>query len=389
MSPLSLPGAAGAAGGLRLLALGAGLAAAGAGAALGLGAERLVVGRPLLPLPGARPPRREVPLGSLTGRPLVVRAGDGTELHVEVDELPEEERAAAAAEHRPTVVLSHGYGLNLDFWHVQRLALRGRYRLVLWDQRGHGRSERGPRGSATIDQVGEDLADVLAATCPEGPLVLLGHSMGGMAVMALAARSPELVAERVVGTALISTSAGGMSANDYGFAALAPALRRVAPTALGLLARRSGLVERTRTLGGDLETLLVRHWSYASDVPQDVVDFTAQMIAGTSVEVIDDFFPAFDRHDKAEALSALAGGEVLVLVGDHDLLTPPSHSDEIVRRLPGAEHVVVRDAGHLVPLEHPEVVQDAVEHLLARAARVVAHDRAQPAALVPPAAEGA
>lgn len=369
--------------GLRLLTLGAGLAAAGAGAVLGLGAERLAVGRPLLP--GRRPPRREVPLGSLSGRRVVVRAGDGTELHAEVDDLPEEEGAAARAEHRPTVVLSHGYGLNLDFWHVQRLALRGRYRLVLWDQRGHGRSERGPDGSAEIDQVGEDLEDVIAATCPDGPLVLLGHSMGGMAVMALAARRPELVAERVVGTALISTSAGGMDANDYGFAALAPVLRRVAPAALGVLTRRAALVERTRTLGGDLEALLVRHWSYASDVPQDVVDFTARMIAGTSVEVIGDFFPAFDRHDKAEALEALSGGEVLVLVGDSDLLTPPSYSEDILRRLPTAEYVVVRDAGHLVPLEHPEVVQEAVEDLLARTARVVAHDRGR----APAGAEGA
>ena len=377
-------------GGLRLLTLGSGLAAAGAGAVLGLGAERLAVGRPLLP--GRRPPRREVPLGSLSGRPLVVRAGDGTELHVEVDDLPGDERAVAEAEHRPTVVLSHGYGLNLDFWHVQRLALRGRYRLVLWDQRGHGRSERGPKGSATIDQVGEDLEDVIAATCPEGPLVLLGHSMGGMAVMAMASRRPELVAERVVGTALISTSAGGMDTNDFGFAALAPLLRRVAPTVLGLLSRQAALVERTRAVGGDLESLLVRHWSYASDVPQDLVDFTAHMIAGTSVEVIDDFFPAFARHDKAEALEALSGGEVLVLVGDGDLLTPPSHSEEILRRLPTAEYVVVHDAGHLVPLEHPEIVQAAVEHLLERTARVVDHDRAQEAADAgegPPVAGGA
>ncbi|ROP43180.1 alpha/beta hydrolase [Pseudokineococcus lusitanus] len=359
---------------LRLVPLGLGLAAAGVGAAIGLGAERVAVGRPLLP---GRPrgPRREVPLGSLTGPSTTVRTGDGTALYVEVDDLPADEAARAAAEHRPTVVLSHGYGLNLDFWHVQRLALRGRYRLVLWDQRGHGRSQRGPQGSATIDQVGEDLAAVVAATAPEGPLVLLGHSMGGMAVMALAARDPDLVAERVVGTALVSTSSGGMEANDFGFAALAPLLRRVAPTALGLLSRQAALVERTRALGGDLEALLVRHWSYASDVPEDVVDFTSRMIAGTRVEVIDDFFPAFAAHDKADALGALAGGEVLVLVGADDLLTPPSHSEEIVRRLPAAELVVVPDAGHLVPLEHPEVVQAAVEGLLERALRLVEHDR--------------
>lgn len=355
----------------NLLSLGAGLTAAGAGALLGLAAERVAVGRPVLGPP--RVPRREVPLGSLRGRLLPVHADDGTRLHVEVDDLPPEEAAAAEAQGRPTLVLCHGYALNLDFWHVQRLALRGRYRLVLWDQRGHGRSDRGPEGSATIDQVGADLEAVLDAAAPSGPLVLLGHSMGGMAIMALAARRPDLFAERVVGAALISTSSGGLAANDYGLARLAPLFQKVAPGALAVLSRQAPLVEHVRRLGGDLESLLVRHWSYASDVPPDVVDFTARMIGGTRIEVIEDFFPAFAGHEKGEALAALSGVEVLVLVGADDLLTPPSHSEEIVRRLPSAELVVVPDAGHLVTLEHPEVVQAAVEHLLDRVEHAVAN----------------
>ena len=78
---------------------------------------------------------------------------------------------------------------------------------VIYDQRSHGRSERAPRASCTIDQLGHDLAAVLRALAPDGPLVLVGHSMGGMTIMALAEQQPELFAERVLGVAFLATSA--------------------------------------------------------------------------------------------------------------------------------------------------------------------------------------
>src|SRR5206468_6470710 len=132
----------------------------------------------------------------------------GTLLHVEVDELdePDEPEGADAAppgsggrpEPPVTVVFSHGYALSLDSWHYQRKALRGRYRMVFWDQRGLGRSATGPHGSATIDQIGKDLRRVIEAVASEGPLVLVGHSMGGMTVMSLAQDDPALFDQRVL-----------------------------------------------------------------------------------------------------------------------------------------------------------------------------------------------
>lgn len=357
-----------------LPSLAIGLGAAAAGAVLGVAAERLAVGRPLLPGPPVPPP--DVPLGSLRGNAQVVTAADGTALHVEVDE------PSAPDPDGLTIVFSHGYALNLDSWHHQRLALRGRHRMVFWDQRGHGRSQRGPVGSATIDQVGDDLTAVLSAVAPDGPLVLVGHSMGGMTVMSLAAQRPELLADRVVGVALVSTSAGRLADVHLGMEVFGKAFQRLAPKALELLARRPVLVERGRRIGGDLEQVLVRKYSYASDVPTELVDFTARMIASTRIEVINDYFPTFGAHDKAEALAAMAGIETLVVVGDSDLLTPVEHSAAIVHRLPHAEHLVVADGGHLVMLEHPEVVTRHLVALVDRARRAVqktAHKEAQKA----------
>ena len=79
------------------------------------------------------------------------------------------------------------------------------------------------------------------------------------------------------------------------------------------------------------------------------------------------FIPAIQGHDELDTLTTLVDKEVLVVNGEGDLLTPPAHSEKIVERLPGSEHVVVQDAGHLIMLEHPEVITGQVLALLHRA----------------------
>src|SRR3954466_11908950 len=130
-----------------------------------------------------------------------VRTDDGVDLHVEVDENPGSPL---------TVVLAHGFTARLAEWELQREALRPRARLVLFDQRGHGRSGWTKLTKATIDRTGRDLGEVLDATTPEGPVVLAGHSMGGMSILALPRQRPELFGDRVVGVFLLATSAGGL-----------------------------------------------------------------------------------------------------------------------------------------------------------------------------------
>ncbi len=339
-----------------LIGLGAALAAAGAGTVLGLAAERWTVRRTTT---GEADPG----LGTLTGVPRDVTAADGTRLHVEVDEL---------ADAPFTVVFSHGYCLSRQSWHFQRQALRGRYRMVFWDQRGHGLSDAGPSGSCTVDQCGDDLRAVLEAVVPDGPVVLVGHSMGGMTIMALAVHAPRLVRERVAGVAFVSTSAGGLANVTWGLRGQLGAMaHKVVPAAVAGLARMPKVVDRSRRIGSDLQQVVVQRYSFASPVPESVVRFTAEMIASTPIEVVAEYLPTFDLHDKHDALAALDGIEALVVSGSDDLLTPPEHSEEIVRRLPGAEQLVVPDAGHLVMLEHPDVVTAALEELLRRASRSV------------------
>jgi len=85
--------------------------------------------------------------------------------------------------------------------------------------------------------------------------------------------------------------------------------------------------------------------------------------------VVAEFYPAICLHDKLAALAALEGVPTLVLTGTKDLLTPPGHSAAIAEALPGAELVLIPDAGHLVMLERPDLVNTHLAALLERAAQ--------------------
>jgi pimeloyl-ACP methyl ester carboxylesterase len=334
-----------------------------ASAAVGLAAERYAVGRSFR---GRVDPYADEPLGELRGPGGPVKADDGVALHVEVDgPLP-----GASPEPPVTVVFCHGLALSLDSWHHQRRDLADLGRLVLWDQRGHARSGRGAPEATTIDQLGSDLRAVLEATAPTGPVVLVGHSMGGMTVMALADQHPELFGDRVVGVALVCTSPGRLAEVTLGVpAAAGRVLRRAAPRALNALNKRPNLVARGRHLGSDIEFVLTKRYSFGSDVPPSLVRFVQRMHDQTPLDVIAELFPAFDAHDKLEALDVLNGVETLVMGGERDLITPADHSREMIEQVPGAHLVVLPEAGHLLMLEHHDVVSDHLRELVETATR--------------------
>jgi pimeloyl-ACP methyl ester carboxylesterase len=214
---------------------------------------------------------------------------------------------------------------------------------------------------------------VIAAVAPRGPLVLVGHSMGGMTLMALAAHHPEVIRDRVIGVAFVATSPGGISAVSWGLGKiLGKAVHRLGPFAVGQLAGRQGLVNSVLKVGREVEEYFVDVYSFASPVPLSIVRLTADMIFKTRVEVISDFMETFDKHDKREALAQFIGVETLVINGMQDMMTPPEHSEEIVQLIPGAEHVLVKDAGHIIMLEHGDVVSEQLLALIGRAERAAA-----------------
>ncbi|MBO2460419.1 alpha/beta fold hydrolase [Actinomadura violacea] len=331
-------------------------ALAGAGAGAGLALQRRAVRRLQL-----RPdPYAGEPFGSLRGRPVPVRADDGTRLYAEVDG---EDRTDLA------VVFSHGWTLTQDSWHFQRKALRGLGRLVFWDQRGHGRSDGGARDGYSLDRLAADLSAVIDATVPAGtPVVLVGHSMGGMTTMRYADANAGLIGSKIAATGLLCTSSGGLGEVTLGMPALvARSTQRVLPRALRALGAGSAGIEKVRHLGRDGSTLILDLIAYGPDASPAAVAFAEQMMTDTRMDALIDFFHSMITTEVISDCAALGAADTLVIGAENDMLTPVEHSLKIAGCVPSARLEVIPTAGHMAMLERPSVVSDHLGDLIERA----------------------
>jgi pimeloyl-ACP methyl ester carboxylesterase len=347
------------------------LAAAGVGAAAAAVATGVVVERRTVKARKAGAPGADR-LGGLRSAEIRVKVGDEVTLHAEVDEVAPYDtgRSPKHGAGEATLVFVHGYALNLDCWHFQREHFRGRRRLVFYDQRSHGRSDRSPREDATIDQLGRDLKVVLDELVPSGPVVLVGHSMGGMTIMALAEQHPELFGDRVVGVALVSTTAGRLRPHRIINSRIPDLIGgSVGNRLMAGLARAPELVDSARRRGSNIGFLVTDRLAFGSDVPSSYVEFVDEMLAGTPFEVLAEFFPNFETHDRFAVLAAFERVPTTIICGTKDLMTSIGQSRKMAARLPGARLVEVPGAGHMVIMERSHKVNDTLLALLADAER--------------------
>ena len=278
------PQRSGLAAGFRLLTGFAALAAGGI--ALGIELERRIVAKRI-----TRTSEADLAaFFSLRSDGPDVTTPDGVVLHTEVDE---------GADDDLTLVYVHGYALNLDCWHFQRLHFRGQLRQVLYDQRSHGRSTRSEAERCRIPQLAEDLYQVLEEVVGPGPVVLIGHSMGAMTIMRLAQSRPELFGSRVLGVALFCTSAGELTDHSPIRGIPGRTFHRVAEPLMAGLNRIPELVSQGRRAGSDLGYVVTRRMAFGSDdVPPSYVDFASEMLAEIPLEVVADYYPAIGELDE-------------------------------------------------------------------------------------------
>lgn len=312
----------------------------------------------------------DVALGTLHSPPRTVIASDGVPLHVEVDEAetPDDDLGGVPL----TVVFCHGYTLTSDSWHFQRAAYRGLVRTVFYDQRSHGRSGRSSLGQATIEQLGRDLKQVLDVVVPDGPVVLVGHSMGGMTIVALAEEHPELFGDRVVGVGLVSTTAGGLDPAKL-LMPLVPAKigGPLANSTVRSLARGHRAVDGVRRMGKAFATVATDVFAFGEGVPASYVEFVDQMIAATPFEVVAEFFPNFGGLDKLDSVEVMSKVPTEIVCGTKDRLTAIGHSRRLHSLIAGSTLTEVEGAGHMVMLERHREVNEVLDRLLLAAADLV------------------
>ncbi|MGI5147523.1 alpha/beta fold hydrolase [Plantactinospora sp. CA-294935] len=341
--------------------IGAAAGVAAAGIAAGVAAERAVVRRSKAAT-GDR--YATEPFGALPyDESCTVSIADGTDIHVElVGPLPGPER--------PTLVFVHGFCLDMGTFHFQRKILTelGEDRMVFYDQPGHGRSGRLESGEYQLQALGETLRSVIDRTAPTGPLVLIGHSMGGMTIMAFAERYPELFAERVIGTVLMATSGGLVAETKFGLPTIvARAGAPLLPVVDNATRLTGSVIDRARRASANLAWLLTRRYGFGTPTPSPaLVSYVEKMNSRTSTETVARYLRTIYTHARYPVLAALRDSPTLVIVGERDMITPVTHSEEIVRWLPDAEYVKVPDSGHVVMLEHADEVNTALLDFLDR-----------------------
>jgi pimeloyl-ACP methyl ester carboxylesterase len=291
-------------------------------------------------------------------RSSMVTAFDGVELAV---------REVGPRDAPLTVVFAHGFCLRMGAFHFQRARLSEEWgpqvRMVFYDQRGHGSSGEASPDTYTVPQLGMDLEAVLRATVPHGPIVLVGHSMGGMTVLSHARQYPSQYGRRIVGAALIASAARGVWRSPLGEILKNPALEAVQFT----VRYAPNLVHRGRGAARSLIGPILRAASYGDEkISPSVVAFSEAMMHDTPIATMVGFLHALEVHDESAALPTLSKIPTLVACGDHDLLTPDGKSRAMAAVLWDTDLLVVPGAGHLVQLEEPDAINDGLVRLVER-----------------------
>ncbi|MFE7719309.1 alpha/beta fold hydrolase [Nocardia rhizosphaerihabitans] len=277
----------------------------------------------------------------------------------------------------PTLVLIHGWACSIEYWNPQISAFAGEYRVVSYDQRGHGESTLGTVAPSE-HTLADDLATVLDATLRPGEkAVLAGHSMGGLTIQAWAKHHPEQVSERAAAVLLANTANGGireetdllpllnkqLTLAEYPVTFLGAPIRMPQPVSESLLFAPLPIP------GGWFTEQVFRNRIMTPDAPDDEVDFAVGIIRSCRPL-------ARGRHAAAMADMDLSEGTAnltvptTVIAGARDRLLPQRMSRPIVdilRRTGHLADVHVLPHGHLGNIED-SVAFDAILHQILRSA---------------------
>jgi pimeloyl-ACP methyl ester carboxylesterase len=280
-----------------------------------------------------------------------VRTADGTALWVRT----------FGPDDAPTIVMVHGWTCAAEFWKLQVAAHKGERRIVTFDLRGHGQSERPPNGNYTIETFAEDLQAVLEAEVPAGERALLvGHSLGAMTIVAWAGSHRDLVDERVSATVLVNTGVGDLISDSLVVEGMPDSFAQLERLAGQGLLRARTPIPATST---PLSHRLIRYAVVGPDASPAEVAFCEQLVLSCPADVRGAVGGTLSRLDLNESLADLTV-PTLVIAGERDRLTPPRHAHEMAQALPELLDVVeIPRSGHMSPVEYPDEVNRLIAEL--------------------------
>jgi pimeloyl-ACP methyl ester carboxylesterase len=219
-----------------------------------------------------------------------------------------------------SIVFVHGACENLQFWNHQR-SLADRFRLLLVDLPGHGKSKPFVDQSVTIESYSQKIADFIAETCPD-KAVLVGHSMGGAITLMNAIEHKN----QLRGVVLVGSGAK-----------------------LGVL---PSIREGLRTRFDETIKAVLAPRQFASTTNLEIIRFVTNEMMKCKGMVASTDYDACNGFDVRQKLATI-NLPVLIMVGEEDKLTPVTWSTYMKENIPNAKLVVLKEASHLPMLERP------------------------------------
>ena len=272
-----------------------------------------------------------------------VRSFDGTEIAVR----------AAGDPDTPVLLFVHGLTLDMTIWLEQWSDLSVDMWCVTMDLRSHGHSDPAADGDMSIRAMGRDVAAVLEAAAPDRPALLIGHSLGGMAILAMAEEHPELFGPNVAGVMLIGSASTSLFRGAMG--TVTDLIKPRGGSLLDTVRRMDGLRKALTAHPTDVGGAVARFTQFGPDAPAHIVDHVAGLARRTSSEVWSGGLAELMELNLRKAIPNVRVPSLL-LVGDHDRITPPGAAKALAAELPQGRIVIIEGAGHMAMLERPHQV---------------------------------
>ena len=275
---------------------------------------------------------------------------DGTKIHVEV----------FGADNSPQLVLTHGWSMTSSEWFYAKKQLAGRFRLIVWDLPGLGQTEQPKNNSDSLEQMAADLDQVLSVAQGK-PVVLVGHSIGGMTNLTLAKLHPERFGSQVKGIVQVDTTYTNPVKTTSNSRLNLALQKPVAEPILNLMIPFSPLVQFVSRISYREGILNLENAksSFAGTESRGQVDLVSRLQVQASPAVVARGTLAMFHWDASATLPQISV-PVLLLVGAEDTTTIPGASATMQRSIPHGRMQLIEAGRHYALLERNEAVDDAI-----------------------------
>lgn len=271
-----------------------------------------------------------------------VKQLDGTELHTEI----------RGSDERPTVILTHGWSLSCQEWADLQSQWGDRFRTVVWDLPGLGKSTQPGNRSFSLETLARDLRAVIEATS-NGPVVLVGHSIGGMIILTLCKLFPELMGTRITKLVLVHTTyinpIRTMKFHEVFTALQKPLIEPMLSLQIAL-SPLFHIMNILSYLNGSVHSSVAGN-GFCGHESRSSLDFLARYSLQDSPAVLARGSFGMLEYDASRILSSIKI-PVLIIAGDQDPVTMASASETMHRAIPQSQLRVLSAAKHYGLLEY-------------------------------------